>query len=40
MTQMKLKILQENARCVAEKSIKMYRGLGFLVGGFLVIVFL
>ena len=40
ITQMKLKILQENARCIAEKSIKMYRGLGFLTGGFLVIVLL
>lgn len=40
ITQMRLKILQENARCDAEKNIKMYRGLGFLAGVFLVIIFL
>lgn len=40
ITQMRLKILQDNARCDAEKNIKMYRGLGFLAGSFLVIVLL
>lgn len=40
ITQMRLKILEENAKCDAEKNIKMYRGLGFLAGCFLVIVLL
>lgn len=40
ITQMRLKILQESASCDAEKNIKMYRGLGFLAGCFLVIILL
>ena len=40
ITQMRLKILEESAKCDAEKNIKMYRGLGFLAGCFLVIILL
>lgn len=40
LAEMRLKMALEEARFEAEKNIKMYRGLGFLAGVFIVIVLL
>ena len=37
---MRLKIAQDEARCDAGRNVKMYRGLGVLIGVFMVIVLL